>query len=112
MPTISYMWKRRELLYVLAAAGATSVTGVSMGTNVGTAAAGTPGKGTVPISPGVNVKIACFIRYQIDPFKLDIFRKYAQNWGHSPATQFVLQHSHHMRRLLLIDVDAMLYELQ
>lgn len=82
MPTISYMWNRRELLYVLAAAGTTSVTGVSMGTNVGTAAAGTPGTGTVPTSPGVNVKIACFIRYQIDPFKLEIFRKYAQNWGH------------------------------
>ena len=28
------------------------------------------------------MKIACFIRYQIDPFKLEIFRKYAQNWGH------------------------------
>jgi len=28
------------------------------------------------------VKMPCFIRYQIDPFKLEIFRKYAQNWGH------------------------------
>ena len=28
------------------------------------------------------MKIACFIRYQIDPFKLEDFRKYAQNWGH------------------------------
>jgi hypothetical protein len=27
------------------------------------------------------VKIACFIRYQIDPFQLDTFRKYAENWG-------------------------------
>jgi hypothetical protein len=27
------------------------------------------------------VKIACFIRYQIDPFKLEYFRKYAQTWG-------------------------------
>jgi hypothetical protein len=27
------------------------------------------------------VKIACFIRYQIDPFQRDEFRKYAENWG-------------------------------
>jgi hypothetical protein len=25
--------------------------------------------------------IACFIRYQIDPFQLDAFKKYAENWG-------------------------------
>ncbi|MGC2559601.1 MAG: NIPSNAP family protein [Terriglobales bacterium] len=25
--------------------------------------------------------IACFIRYQIDPFQKDEFRKYAENWG-------------------------------
>jgi len=25
--------------------------------------------------------ITCFIRYQIDPFQLDEFRKYAENWG-------------------------------
>jgi len=28
------------------------------------------------------VKIACFIRYQIDPFQREAFRKYAENWGH------------------------------
>jgi NIPSNAP protein len=27
------------------------------------------------------VKIACFIRYQIDPYQLDAFRAYAQTWG-------------------------------
>jgi hypothetical protein len=27
------------------------------------------------------VKIACFIRYQIDPFKREDFRKYARAWG-------------------------------
>jgi hypothetical protein len=27
------------------------------------------------------VKIVVFIRYQIDPYKLEEFRKYAQNWG-------------------------------
>lgn len=25
--------------------------------------------------------IACFIRYQIDPFQRDEFKKYAENWG-------------------------------
>jgi len=28
------------------------------------------------------VKIACFIRYQIDPFQREAFRKYAENWDH------------------------------
>jgi hypothetical protein len=27
------------------------------------------------------MKIACFIRYQIDPFQKDAFRTYAENWG-------------------------------
>ena len=27
------------------------------------------------------MKIACFIRYQIDPFQRDGFRIYAENWG-------------------------------
>lgn len=25
--------------------------------------------------------LTCFIRYQIDPFQVEDFRKYAQNWG-------------------------------
>jgi hypothetical protein len=25
--------------------------------------------------------ITCFIRYEIDPFQLDAFRTYAENWG-------------------------------
>ena len=25
--------------------------------------------------------ITCFIRYEIDPFKLDAFEEYARNWG-------------------------------
>jgi hypothetical protein len=28
------------------------------------------------------MKIACFIRYQIDPFQREAFKKYAENWGH------------------------------
>ena len=27
------------------------------------------------------MKITCIIRYQIDPFQRDAFRKYAENWG-------------------------------
>lgn len=25
--------------------------------------------------------ITCFIRYELDPFKVDAFKEYAQNWG-------------------------------
>ena len=28
------------------------------------------------------MKITCVIRYQIDPFQRDGFKKYAENWGH------------------------------
>jgi hypothetical protein len=31
--------------------------------------------------PGANMTITCFIRYQIDPFQRDEFKKYAENWG-------------------------------
>ena len=27
------------------------------------------------------MRITCFIRYQIDPFQKEAFRKYAKNWG-------------------------------
>lgn len=27
------------------------------------------------------MKIACVIRYQIDPFQRDAFKQYAENWG-------------------------------
>jgi hypothetical protein len=60
------------MLYALAAAGATSVPEVSRGTVANAA---------IRAQSGGAVKIACFIRYQIDPFKLEYFRKYAQNWG-------------------------------
>jgi len=28
-----------------------------------------------------RMTLTCFIRYEIDPFQLDAFRQYAQNWG-------------------------------
>ena len=30
---------------------------------------------------GLQVTIMCVIRYQIDPFQRDAFKKYAENWG-------------------------------
>lgn len=59
------MWTRREVLYGLAAAGTTSVTAA----------------GTTSVTLGEPVKIACFIRYQIDPFQREDFRNYAAAWG-------------------------------
>jgi NIPSNAP len=39
-------------------------------------------KSTVsPMPEARSLAIACFIRYQIDPFQLDAFRQYAHAWG-------------------------------
>ena len=59
------MWTRREVLYGLSAFGATTVAAA----------------GTTSVTPGEAVKIACFIRYQIDPFQREDFRNYAVAWG-------------------------------
>lgn len=34
-----------------------------------------------PSARSARMTIACFIRYQIDPFQLDAFRRYAAGWG-------------------------------
>jgi hypothetical protein len=34
-----------------------------------------------PTPGSKSMKITCFIRYQIDPFQRDGFKKYAENWG-------------------------------
>ena len=34
-----------------------------------------------PDTGSTVVTITCFIRYQIDPFERDEFKKYAENWG-------------------------------
>jgi hypothetical protein len=31
--------------------------------------------------PQRNTMITCIIRYEIDPFQRDVFKKYAENWG-------------------------------
>jgi hypothetical protein len=41
------------------------------------------GRATSPRPPArtTSMTIACFIRYQIDPFQRDEFKTYAENWG-------------------------------
>jgi len=36
---------------------------------------------TIPLSGREFMTITCIIRYQIDPFQRDVFKKYAENWG-------------------------------
>jgi NIPSNAP protein len=62
MSTENAEWTRREMLLGAAAGSPISVVRAAVGT--------------------ASVKIACFIRYQIDPSQHDAFRKYAENWGH------------------------------
>jgi hypothetical protein len=40
-------------------------------------------RGTLATPPTMRdqMKLTCIIRYQIDPFQPDEFRKYAENWG-------------------------------
>jgi hypothetical protein len=47
-------------------------------TMVATGAALTAGSGH---SKRTSMKITCVIRYEIDPFQRDAFKKYAENWG-------------------------------
>jgi len=58
---------RREAIAGLAAAGATLTRG-------------TEGLAQ-PSARGTAVTITCFIRYQIDPFQREEFKKYAEAWG-------------------------------
>jgi hypothetical protein len=56
--------RRREAIGVMMAAGA-SMTGACNSQEGGR----------------VFMKITCVIRYEIDPFQRDAFKKYAENWG-------------------------------
>jgi len=61
---------RRDVITTLAAAGAMLALG---GRAVGQAGA--------PAKQGTGyMSIACFIRYQIDPFQREAFQKYAEGW--------------------------------
>ena len=59
---------RREFMRVVATLGA------ALSMSPETLSAKAPANRTL-------VKIACFIRYQIDPFQRDAFKQYAENWG-------------------------------
>jgi hypothetical protein len=59
---------RREAIEVVMAAGVVLTHGCGDSPNR-------------PPTMRVPMKITCFIRYQIDPFQRDAFKKYAENWG-------------------------------
>jgi hypothetical protein len=42
---------------------------------------GGPSLATRTPEQGKEMRITCFIRYQIDPFQIDAFREYAAHWG-------------------------------
>src|SRR5215471_13549388 len=58
---------RREVMRVLAAMGVVLTVG--------------PETTNAQSSGRMQMRITCVIRYQIDPFQKDGFRKYAENWG-------------------------------
>jgi len=62
MPATSQM-NRREVIQLVAAAMVTVGSGASSRRET------------------TIMKITCVIRYQIDPFQRDAFKKYAENWG-------------------------------
>lgn len=68
IPSAVFEIDRREALGVIAA---TVAAALSVGCD---APAISPARRPI-------VKITCFIRYEIDPFQKDAFRKYAENWG-------------------------------
>jgi hypothetical protein len=41
-----------------------------------------PHSSSSPTKKELFVTITCFIRYEIDPFKKDLFKAYADNWAH------------------------------
>jgi hypothetical protein len=45
------------------------------------AALASGGDWPAPATKGRSMTVTCFIRYQIDPFQRDEFRKYAESWG-------------------------------
>jgi hypothetical protein len=58
---------RREAIAMMAA--------LCVAGNIGQAGSGNQSLGRQTMT------ITCFIRYQIDPFQRDAFKKYAENWG-------------------------------
>jgi NIPSNAP len=66
-PAAGQISRRDAIGGIMAAVAALSIAGDA-------ASAGRPTK-------GLPMTILCIIRYQIDPFQRDAFKKYAENWG-------------------------------
>jgi hypothetical protein len=55
---------------------------LSLGLAGGTWRCGATGRNTAALVAGrTTMTVTCFIRYEIDPFQRDDFKKYAENWG-------------------------------
>jgi hypothetical protein len=67
---------RREAMGIIAAAGIV----LKIGPNHPSATASTIPKDSPP-HRRTSLTITCIIRYEIDPFQRDDFKKYAENWG-------------------------------
>ena len=59
---------RRQAIGVMLTAGAVFALGLD-------------DSSSTPAKKRNSMTITCFIRYQIDPFQRDEFKKYAENWG-------------------------------
>jgi hypothetical protein len=72
---------RRDLLLAAAGLGGMAAGAGGAAASPGAAAAGSDGAMAVQAAPTASLRITCVIRYQIDPFQRDVFKKYAENWG-------------------------------
>ncbi len=54
---------------------------VFVGTGLAPTLGGNSSQDRHAIDKRASMTITCFIRYQIDPFQKDEFKKYAENWG-------------------------------
>src|SRR3989475_1771007 len=65
-PATKHISRREASQSMVAAAAALTVSGDAL---------------AKPATKGTPMRITCVIRYQIDPFQRDTFKKYAENWG-------------------------------
>ena len=65
-PATKHISRREAIQSMVATAAALTVSGDAL---------------AKPATKGTPMTIVCVIRYQIDPFQRDAFKKYAENWG-------------------------------
>ncbi len=65
-PATKHISRREAIQSMVATAAALTVSGDAL---------------AKPATKGTPMRIVCVIRYQIDPFQRDAFKKYAENWG-------------------------------